>query len=296
MERTHEKIKSIRSTRRGIILMIIHAIAMSILYVISKKLTKIISPEQVAFLYKLGVFVIAFPWYLAKGLYQTIKTNVIHWHFARGGFSLLATIFFYKAIQSIKVADAAAITYLENILVMLVGVFFFKEKFSLSKIIIAICGITGALLIIKPGFESFSSSYIYIMYSLVFWMCNNIVVKVLGKTEKTHTQLFYSSLFGSILAIPMIIGKNWNGIELWYNFQYIPALAVLHAIHVIAFFRSFKAAEISTVMPFDYSRLIFTGILGYCLFNEKPDAISLLGYFIICFGGIYSVYNETVLK
>jgi S-adenosylmethionine uptake transporter len=70
-------------------------------------------------------------------------------------------------------------------------------------------------------------------------------------------------------------------------------IALCYLIHSIAFFKAFKFAEMSTVMPFDYSRLVFTGILGYLVLNEVPDRYSLLGYALIVIGGMCSIFYET---
>ena len=45
-------------------------------------------------------------------------------------------------------------------------------------------------------------------------------------------------------------------------------------------------------MPFDYLRVVFTGLLGYLAFNQVPDKFSIIGYTLIVLGGLYLIRNE----
>lgn len=272
--------------------MLINSIAMSLIYVIQKDLIKVISSKQIAFLYKMGVFMVMIPVFLQEGISSTVATKKIHIHIARGAFSLMGSICFCEALNSINTVDATAMTYLENIVILFTGVLYFKEKLTRPKIILTISGLVGALLVTKPGNSSLNIGYVYILFAIFFWALNNFSIKILGKTERSKTQLFYASLFSSMLSIPMIYNKSWDGLQV-YHYKYIFALSILHAIHVVSFFRALKSADISIVMPFDYTRIIFSGILGYFIFSERPDILSIIGYIIIMLGGGYMIYKET---
>lgn len=285
------------NTNLGIALMIIHGLALSLLYVVVKNLTQVISSAQVAFLYKLSVFVIMLPWCIKDGLLNTLRTKKLHLHIARAAFSLAGTRFFYESMKYMSIADATAMTYIEHVIILLIGIVYFKESLTHGKVVVTACGLIGVFIISKPsaGAALNLTGNMYIFAALVFWALNNIVIKILGKTEKTQTQLFYSSLIGSMIAAPMIYGKSWSGIEM-PHFKYILSLAILHAIHVIAFFRALKLAEISAVIPFDYTRIVFSGILGYYCFAEQPSSQSIIGYMLIVGGGIYMIMSESRYK
>jgi S-adenosylmethionine uptake transporter len=211
-------------------------------------------------------------------------------HVARAAFSIMGTLCFVYALQGMATADAAAISYLQSLIVFFIGYLFFKEKLNTSKVIFIICGLSAAMLIMKPGFQKFSYYYIFMFFALLFWSGNSITIKVLGKTEKSKGQLFYVNLFSSMMALPLAL-EVWQPIEIWY-WKYILALAVFYLLHSICIFKAFKYADISTVMPFDYTRLIFTALLGYTIFTEVPDKYSILGYCLIAFGGIYFIHDK----
>ncbi len=274
----------------GIVFMLIQAMAMSGVYVLTKTLTRSLHTHQVAFLYKFAILLAILPWCLKGGLRKNLRTKKIGMHVTRGTFSIMGSLCFFYGLSNIEVLDAAAITYMEHILIVLIGVFYFQEKLDRSKATFITLSFIGALLIIQPGFKIFNRYYIYIFLALLFWAINNFAIKVLGKTEHTKAQLFYVTLVSSLLSFPLAL-HEWRELE-WWHCKFIGALAFCYLIHVVAFFKAFKQAEISTVMPFDYSRLIFTGILGYLVFGEVPDQYSYLGYALIVLGGLYFMQHE----
>ncbi len=276
----------------GVIFMVIHAIAMSAIYIVGKKLTKVLHPTQVAFLYKASVLMCILPLYLGGGIIKNLSTSKLTLHFARSICSMAGTICFYFGLMNIKAADAAAITYLEQCIVLAVGILYFKEAITTAKIALIVLGLAGACCVIKPGLHQFNSSYIYLFLALIFWAMNNTSVKVLGKTEKTKTQMFYLVFFSTIMSLPLAMQYSWKGLNL-QHMQYVVILGILHIVHTICFFRAFKFAEMSVVMPFDYTRLIFTGVFGYVYLGETADRWELIGYALIAIGGILLICDET---
>ncbi|CAL7963230.1 S-adenosylmethionine uptake transporter [Alphaproteobacteria bacterium] len=284
--------RSRSNTLFGIILTLMHAASLAVIYVVTKQLVSVIAAEQVAFLYKFSVLIAIIPWCLKCGIKKVLHTKRIGLHFARGVFSIIANICFVFALKAIPTADAAVITFLEPLPTLLIGILYFKESITASKIVSVACGIVGALFVIQPGFNAFNSSYVFLLFALICWAINNSVIKILGDTEKTTTQLFYTTFFGSILSLPLTFRYSWDALNV-IHFKHVVVLAVFHLIHVIAFFRAFKFADVSTIMPFDYTRLIFSGIFGYFILGEVPVGAKLLGYIFIVSGSLYLIYGET---
>jgi drug/metabolite transporter (DMT)-like permease len=277
-------------TIAGILLMLAHALAMALLYVLSKELTKGLHPFQVAFLYKFTILLAIIPWCFSGDYRKNLKTRRIGLHVARGSFSLLGSVCFFVAVTHLPVSNTAAITYLDHILIILIGLFYFREKLNNAKIGTIVFSFFGAALIIKPGFVEFNKYYIYLLLALCFWALNCTVIKMLGATERTKAQLFYMMLFSSFFSLPFAF-YEWKPFEMWHV-KYLLGISVCYLIHAVAFFKALKYADISTVMPFDYARLVFTGVLGYLVLSEVPDEYSLAGYALIVIGGLYSIYHE----
>lgn len=288
--RSKRFIQTPSKTISGILLMLLHALSMSLLYVFSKKLTQSLHPFQVAFMYKFAILLAILPWCFWGNYKKNLSTKKPGMHVARGTFSLLGTLCFFVAVSKLGVLDASAISYLDHLVVMLIGFLYFKEKITNAKIIMIILCTTGAMLIIKPGFVKFNVYYVYLFLALIFWALNCTVIKILGTTERSKAQIFYVMLFSSLFSLPLAM-YEWHPVEAWH-FKYILLIALCYLVHTIAFFKAFKFADLSTVMPFDYSRLLFTGLLGVLILHEVPDKYSVIGYGFIFLSGLYAIFDE----
>lgn len=275
----------------GILMMLIHALAFAIIYSLKKKITADLPPIQIAFLYKLFVLLMVLPWCLVGGVKKHLSTKKIGIHASRGAFSIMGTVCFLYGLKYIPATDAAAITFLENVIVVLIGLLYFKEKFNYSKFILVLLGVIGAFFIIQPGFHEFNDKYIYLFFALMFWSFNNISIKVLGKTERSRAQVFYVAMFSCMLTLPLAL-REWEPLN-FIHFKYLILISLLYLAHLVAIFKAFKFADFSVVMPFDYSRLVFTGILGYLFLGETPDVFKLVGYACIIIGGLVMIEYET---
>ncbi len=303
----------------GILFMLLNALSIATIYGISKELTQQIHSNLVVFLYKFLILIAILPWCFKDGV-KSMKTKRIGMHASRGFLSVCGALSLYYAIKHIELVDITAIGYLEQVLLVIVGIFYFKEKATVAKIVSITISFIGAVLIVNPGL--FSSSgiginkinpyYAFVLLSIMFWATNCTVIKVLGKTESTKVQLFYVLLFSCMIAFPMAF-MHWERVfslgvvEFKYPYafktldelglkiehiKYIAALGVCYFIHNTAFFQALRHADLSTVMPFDYSRLIFAGIVGYIMFGEAPVYGAYIGYGMIVLSGIYLIKSE----
>ena len=56
-----------------------------------------------------------------------------------------------------------------------------------------------------------------------------------------------------------------------------------------------RMGEASAIMPFRYTRLLFSIILGAWIFGESPDALTYLGSALIIASGLYTFLRERKL-
>lgn len=307
----------------GIILMLINTFATAMLYIAAKYLTNFISSNQVVFFYKSLVLVGILPWILYEGL-DCIKTKKLKLHLLRGFFSTSGALCFFYGLSKVDIASATALNKMEPILLMIASALYFKEKLSLLKIFTVITSFLGMLFVVFPiitfnesnnltfiwqNFNQISNlnyHYLIIILAVLLWTMNSSVIKNLGKTESNRTQLFYISVISVLISMPTAI-FSWN-MENFIGFQ-VPwisgissfegltvqaigillCLGMLHFMHVSCYFQSLKVADMSVVIPFDYSRMVFAGVLGFCFFNTLPTLSQYVGYSLILVSGVFLI-------
>ena len=67
---------------------------------------------------------------------------------------------------------------------------------------------------------------------------------------------------------------------------------VVGAISQMAMTRSLQLAPIATVVPFDYTQLIWATMLGWLIWSAVPGLSTLAGAGLIIAGGLYTVWRE----
>ncbi|MEK6734583.1 MAG: DMT family transporter [Pseudomonadota bacterium] len=305
---------------RGILFMLINMLAMTCIDGTSKLLRETMSSAHIVLLYKFSLLLGMLPWVLSKGI-SALKTQKIHIHIIRSFMSVLGLLFFVQGLYYVDMADAAVLENIQSILLVFIGIIFFDEKKTFTKILSVFLGFIGAIIIVNPDIINLvfkidsnlikDKYYGFTLIGIGFWTLNSVVVKILGKTERNKTQMFYLVFFSCIWAAPIalikwdsinILGMNLNlipqGIISLSEFEinneqikYIIFMAFCHFIHGVAYFRALQT-DISVVEPFRYSKFIFSAIFGYFIFGNIPSTASYIGFALIIFSGLILLWKE----
>ncbi len=130
-----------------------------------------------------------------------------------------------------------------------------------------IIGFIGIVLILQPGASVFSWATPLAIVAGVFSAIALVTVGRLNLTEPSARILFYYLLYLIGIGLTMAIA------------QFLLILA-------------YEYASPSRVAPFNYSVVIFSGLIGWAVWNEIPNVLSLVGTLLVCAGGILSVTHH----
>jgi drug/metabolite transporter (DMT)-like permease len=244
---------------------------------------------QILFLYKLTVFIVAAITVMIKGV-SLLRTRKLHLYFVRSLLSISAAQLFVYALKSVKLANAMAIGFTEPLFATILAILFLHEDTNKYMITALVVGFIGAMIVIRPNGEDFASGTLFVLAAALIWSLDNIVIKLLGKTEGSTQYLFYISFFSTIFAAPFAYYK-WQPVEI-SQIQWLVALAVFYLLHILAVFKAFQYAKITQLAPCDFSRLVFSAIVGYLVFGEKVDMWSIYGSLLIISSSVYLVWSK----
>ena len=73
-------------------------------------------------------------------------------------------------------------------------------------------------------------------------------------------------------------------------------MAGLGTVGQLAFTESFKAAELTTVLPLDFTKLIWASLIGYLIFAQMLDIWVLVGGAVIFAAATYISIREARLN
>ena len=80
-----------------------------------------------------------------------------------------------------------------------------------------------------------------------------------------------------------------------FNWPVVACMVGFGSIGYLLLITSLRVGELSAIMPFRYSRIVFLLILGVLVFGERPSVSMLLGSALIIFSGVYIMWREQLL-
>lgn len=252
-----------------------------------------IHPLEIAFATSLFSFVFYLPW-LAKTRFRPMRTEHIKIHWIRAFFNVGGVCGWYFALTLVPLADAVALSLAGPLVVTLGAVFFLDEKARLRRWVAIGIGIAGALLIVRPGFQSISFGYWFVIFSLVSTAGSRLITKHLTRLESPASIGAWMALLQ--VPITLVLALNY---WIWPNFA---QLAVMIAIGLLVggahytLTVAYNKADVGLLEPFNFVRLVLAAIIGYLFFAEQPDVWTWLGGAVIVASTTYMSHREHVRR
>ena len=149
-------------------------------------------------------------------------------------------------------------------------------------------GLAGICLVIKPGPAMLHNPAALIaLGAAIFSALALVATNKLAGDEPPMRILVYNFGISTLLLVPVCFFV-WKSPTLheWLLLLGVGGFYALTQYLIILAYRHASAAQIS---PFNYTVVIFSGLLGWIVFGNVPDMMSIAGTLLICAGGILSI-------
>ncbi|MEW9918718.1 DMT family transporter [Marimonas sp. MJW-29] len=206
---------------------------------------------------------------------------------------MVGTLAFVSAIVLTPISSASAILQATPLVVTLGAALFLGEPVGWRRWSAIIVGLFGVILIIRPGLDSFEPLSLLAVLAVFSLATRDLA------TRKTPARIstMQLSFLGFVSIIPagafLLLATGGRMVSLdglgWSYFAGALGVGLFAYYGIVA---AMRMGEVSFVTPFRYSRLIFALIIGIAVFDESPDALTLIGAAIIVASGIYTVWRE----
>ena len=186
---------------------------------------------------------------------------------------------YFYSIDNLLLSDSSMLNKLNPFFVSIFAFLILKEKFSKIQIPALIIAFTGAVFIIKPEFNMSVIPALLGLTSAVLAAGAYTTVRFLGGREEFYTIVFFFSFFSTIATLPFTIAFFQP-----MNLSQILFLALTGIVASIGQFTltiAYKHAPAGEISILNYTNVLFSGIIGYFLFNSIPDFLSIIGYVLI---------------
>ncbi len=229
---------------------------------------------------------------LYRGGFKSLRSGRPSVHVGRFLLVLLLTFGFFWGLSQMKLVDAIAITFAAPIFITALSVPILKELVGLHRWVAIGAGFIGVLIMLRPGSGVFEWASLVVLGSVLSYSLLMITTRVLKSSESTASLMLYPQLGMSItglLLTPFFWVSPTPGDLLLFAM-----IGIFGTFGIICITHAFRLGPAAVISPFEYSALIWATLLGYLLWSELPDSITLLGAAIVIACGLYIIYRETV--
>ncbi|WP_092239603.1 DMT family transporter [Bradyrhizobium sp. Gha] len=210
----------------------------------------------------------------------------------RVAFSTTEVTSFFLATVYLPLADVVTYYLACPIFVTALSAIALHERVGWRRWSAILVGFAGVLIALRPSPQSFSWPALIALCGSFSFAGLMLITRHLRRTPDVvmiTSQFVGTLLFGAVLApIGWVTPTPWG----------ILLFAAAGMISVCAFLcinRSLKLASASTVVPYQYSMIIWAVILGFVVFGDMPSPATLVGAAIIIGAGLYIFLRERTL-
>lgn len=231
--------------------------------------------NAIAFLFALIVL-------LRQGGGVHIRKSDLPLLFVRSAFGTVGILCNFYAVDHLLLSDASMLNKLSPFFAIIFSFIFLRERAKPFQVGMLVTAFVGALCIIKPSFNltEVFPSLVGVLGGLGAGAAYTAVRALGGRGVKGPVIVLFFSGFSSLCVLP------------WLVFDYHPMTAaqllfllgagLSAAGGQFSITAAYSLAPAKEISVYDYSQVIFAAILGFFAFGQVPDALSVVGYFVIC--------------
>ena len=191
----------------------------------------------------------------------------------------------YGALQRMPVAEFTAIYCLVPLAVTLVARFVMKEQVSWLGWLCVAGGLTGALLVVRPGGDVDPAGALLALAGVVCYTGFQTLTGYLARQDSPLTIQLCTSVFG-FASLSLAVPFFWPAALPWPDLALLLMVALAGAYGQYFMVLAFAKAPASVLSPYLYSAIGFSALGGWWMFGHLPDATAVCGMLMIAGFGL----------
>ncbi|MBX3568519.1 MAG: DMT family transporter [Rhizobiaceae bacterium] len=224
--------------------------------------------------------------YRAGGL-RAMRTRRPLLHVGRNIAHFCGQFTWLLALSMIPLAQVISIEFTAPIWTAILAVTFLGERMTVWKSGAVLVGLLGVLIIVRPGVDSVSTGQLVVLIAAVAFAISYTTTKALTRTDSVVTIIFWMLLIQSLIGlVPAFLVWKTPPHDVWPWIVMI-AFGGSYAHYCTA--RALASADATVVVPMDFLRVPATAALGWLVYSETVDLLTLLGAALILAGNLLNL-------
>jgi drug/metabolite transporter (DMT)-like permease len=223
-----------------------------------------------------------------------VRTQQLPIQLLQGMVGTAALMAHFYAWTKLPLATVTALIFTQALFTLLLAVLLVRAWVRWQRWVATALGFLGVLIMVRPGFSHVEPAALFALFAGFAIALQVVLVARLPQGEKELTMLFYLGVVGTLITIG-------PGLMVWRSPTQLQVMllisnGVLGVAAQACIFRAFRVGDAAYVAPFDYSKLIVAGLLGFFVFGEIPNIWTLTGAALVVLSTLYISRREQHLS
>jgi drug/metabolite transporter (DMT)-like permease len=202
---------------------------------------------------------------------------------------------FQTALARLPYADLTAIGQLSPMMLTAASAVFLHERVGWRRWTATAVGLVGILIIVRPGGSTFSWWALVGIASVMCSTVRDLSTRHINRRVTAILIMTASAAAAALAALAVAPFSNW----LWPDRTLMAMLsgaALFSLLGQLGIILAMRTGEVSAVVPFRYTIILFSIVSSVVVFGHWPDALTFLGIAIVVSAGLYTFYREQKLR
>ena len=222
---------------------------------------------------------------------ERVHTQRIGMHLVRGFGGWLSFWAYFYALSQISLVEANLLRNTAPLFVPLIVLLWGGQWIERQRWLPLIIGFVGISFILGPGALEADSNMTGT--PLAYWLAlasgatlaiSMVGTRRLSRTESSQTIMFYYFLLSTACSLPLAI-HDWQGIPAAHSWPYLLYIGLSIYLAMWLYTLAYSYAKPSVVSPISYFSVVFSGLLGWGIWQDIPSYWSFIGIALVMIAG-----------
>lgn len=202
-----------------------------------------------------------------------------------------STLLNFLALRYLQLAETVSISFATPLLVAILAAPLLGERVGAKRLLAIMVGFVGVLVVVRPGTGAMHPAAIFSVLGCFCYAGYALMTRKLAAYDRAETTLVYSGLAGVALLTPLL-PTFWTWPAGPLGWALMGSMGVYAAVGHFMMIKAHQLAPASVLSPFMYSQLLWMVMLGWVLFGDVPDRMTVVGALIVVASGLYLLSQE----
>jgi len=252
---------------------------------------------QIIALLGLAGAVLFLAWLALRGQRLFVRAQLEPRVLMRTGCEALGTAFFVTSLTLIPLTLASAVIQATPLMVALGAALFLGQPVGWRRWTAIGVGFAGILLILRPGSADFDPLVLLAVAGMLGLAGRDLLTRAMNSTI-TGPHLSIMAFLGLVPTGLLLITVQGQSVLLptLREAALLSVCVVIGMVAYLAIIAATRAGDAAVISSFRYARMVFALAIGWLVFREQPDALTLIGVAVVIAAGLYTLIRERRLR